>query len=297
VKLATRLPIGIYEKALPSFAAWEECLTLAKTAGFDFVEMSVDESEQRLGRLNWSGIQRQELRNAISATGISVPTMCLSGHRRYPLGSADSSTRALALEILRKAIDLAADTGIRIIQIAGYFVYYEPHLEDTRLRYRDGLEIGLEWASNAGVMLALENVDGNDVMSVSSAMTFVEDFNSPWFQIYPDIGNLAEHGLDVCAELERGRGHYVGIHVKDTRPGQPRRIPFGQGVVPFLQAFQKLAEMNFNGPVMLEMWNDDAPDSMRIVAGARSWILQRMIEGGLLLHEHEEREATCRASM
>jgi L-ribulose-5-phosphate 3-epimerase len=293
--VATKLPIGIYEKALPAFASWEECLGFARSAGFDFVEMSIDESDQRLSRLDWSRLQRRELRNAIAETGISVPTMCLSGHRKYPLGSADPAIRARALDIFHKSIDLAADTGIRIIQVAGYFVYYEPHLDNTRSRYRDGLAAGLEWAANAGVMLALENVDGNDVMSVSSAMPFVEELNSPWFQIYPDIGNLAEHGLDVCVELERGRGHYVGVHVKDTRPGEPRRVPFGEGVVPFVDAFRKLAEMSFSGPVMLEMWNDDAPDSMRIVEESRLWILERMVEGGLL--RCEKTEAPCRASM
>ena len=280
--MAKRLPIGIYEKALPSFASWRQCLGTARASGFDFVEMSVDESDERLARLDWSAPQRGLFRSAVAETAVPVLTMCLSGHRKYALGSASAQTRERALDILRKAIDLAADTGIRIIQLAGYYVYYEPHTADSRPRYEDGLAQGLEWAANAGVMLALENVDGDDVMSVSSAMPFVEKFNSPWFQIYPDIGNLGEHGLDVCAELERGRGHFVGVHVKDTRPGEPRRVPFGQGVVPFVPAFRKLAEINFSGPVMLEMWNDDSPDSMRIVEQARAWVMSRMAEANLI---------------
>ncbi|NTV38191.1 MAG: NAD(P)-binding protein, partial [Anaerolineales bacterium] len=84
--------------------------------------------------------------------------------------------------------------------------------------------------------------------SITKAMIFVEGFNSPWFQVYPDVGNLGEHGLDVLAELDRGRGHLVGIHVKDTRPGEPRRVPFGQGIVPFVDAFRKLAELRYAGP-------------------------------------------------
>jgi L-ribulose-5-phosphate 3-epimerase UlaE len=73
----------------------------------------------------------------------------------------------------------------------------------------------------------------------------------------------------------------AGIHVKDTRPGEPRRVPFGQGVVPFVQAFQKLAEMNFAAPIVLEMWNDNSPDSMRVVERAREWVSSRMAEGNL----------------
>ncbi len=276
-----RLPIGIYEKALPYQATWTERLRLAKEAGFDFVEMSVDESDERLARLDWSPRERADLRSAIIDTGVPIITMCLSAHRKYALGSASLHIRQRALDILHRAIDFSADVGIRIIQLAGYYVYYEPHETATLCRYIEGLVQGVEWASRAGVMLALENVDGHDVNSITRAMTFVEAFNSPWFQVYPDIGNLGEHGLDVCLELERGRRHIIGVHVKDTRPGEPRRVPFGKGVVPFVEAFRKLADMKFTGPIMLEMWNDDSPDALNIIRTAREWVFARMTEAQL----------------
>jgi L-ribulose-5-phosphate 3-epimerase len=244
--------------------------------------MSVDESSERLDRLDWSAAELRMVRNAIAESGVPVTTMCLSAHRKFALGSASAEIRQRSLDILRKAIDLAENLGIRIIQIAGYYVYYELRDADSRHRFQEGLATGIEWAAPSAVMLALENVDGDDVMSISQAMPFVDAFNSPWFQIYPDIGNLAEHGLDVCEELERGTGHIVGVHVKDTRPGEPRRVPFGQGVVPFVAAFRKLAEMNFAGPVLLEMWNDDSPNSLQMVKQAREWVVERMVEANLI---------------
>lgn len=277
-----QLPIGIYEKALPFNVDWHERLDVARQTGFDFVEISIDESDERQARLDWSAQERADLRHAIAASGVSIMTMCLSGHRKYPYGSADPTVRQRADEMMRKAIAFAADIGVRIIQLAGYYVYYEPHKASSRDHYRAGLSQALDFASRAGVMLALENVDGNDVMSITEAMRFVRDFNSPWFQIYPDIGNLAEHELSVSDELELARGHIVGLHVKDTIPGEPRRVPFGEGVTPFVAAFRKLAEMNFNGPVLLEMWNDDSPDSLRIVEEARLWVEARMVAGGLI---------------
>ena len=194
------LPIGIYEKALPYDVTWRERLALAHEAGFDFVEMSVDESDERLARLDWSASERAELREATAVTGVPIITMCLSGHRKWALGSASPDIRERGLEIMRKAVKFCADTGIRTIQLAGYYVYYEPHDAGSMERYQDGLAQGLTWACQAGVMLALENVDGNDVDSINKAMIFVNQFNSPWFQVYPDVGNLGEHGLDVCAE-------------------------------------------------------------------------------------------------
>jgi L-ribulose-5-phosphate 3-epimerase len=75
-----------------------------KTLGFDFVEMSVDETDARLARLDWSREQRLALVSAIAETGVRVPSMCLSAHRRFPLGSEDDAVRAQGLEIMRKAI-------------------------------------------------------------------------------------------------------------------------------------------------------------------------------------------------
>ena len=90
----------------------------------------------------------------MAETGVYVPTMCLSGHRRFPLGSENPDTRAKGLEILRKAIELAADTGIRTVQLAGYDVYYETSNDKTLELFKDGLRQGIAWAErnerNAG---------------------------------------------------------------------------------------------------------------------------------------------------
>ncbi|MEF1301578.1 xylulose 5-phosphate 3-epimerase, partial [Vibrio owensii] len=36
--------VGLYEKALPNELSWEEKLSVTKELGFDFLEISVDES-------------------------------------------------------------------------------------------------------------------------------------------------------------------------------------------------------------------------------------------------------------
>ena len=77
----------------------------------------------------------------------------------------------------------------------------------------------------------------------------------------------------------------VALHIKDTRPGEPRRVAFGEGDVPFDGAFQKLDELGFTGPVMVEMWNDNAADSLQKVRDARAWVVSKMLESGLLKNE------------
>ena len=53
--------IGIYEKALSEHLTWEERLSAAKEAGYDYLELSIDETEKRMSRLEWNDDQVQEL--------------------------------------------------------------------------------------------------------------------------------------------------------------------------------------------------------------------------------------------
>lgn len=106
-------PLGIYEKALAKDLSWPERLVLAKSCGFDFVEMSVDETDERLSRLEWTSAQRASLVSAMLESGVAIPSMCLSAHRRFPFGSRDEAVRERAREIMTKAIRLARDLGIR----------------------------------------------------------------------------------------------------------------------------------------------------------------------------------------
>lgn len=267
---------GIYEKALPALSGWPEKLDAAAAAGYEFIEIAVDDDINRLNRLDWNSDQRALLREASANSGVRLQTIVLSVHRRFPLGSGTPATRKRALDILKKAVDLAADVGARIIQVAGYYVFYEKHDAGSRGRFIEGLQRGLERASQAGAMLGIETMDGEDITSVERAMEIVSEVNSPWLQVYPDVGNLAANGLDVAAELRLGAGHLVGIHLKDTRPGEYRRVPFGEGIVPFKDVFQTLTDIGYDGGYLVEMWNDDAPDAMNITANARGWLEDRM---------------------
>lgn len=45
--------LGIYEKALPNQIDIEEQLKMAADLGFQFLELSIDETDHRLARLDW----------------------------------------------------------------------------------------------------------------------------------------------------------------------------------------------------------------------------------------------------
>jgi L-ribulose-5-phosphate 3-epimerase len=273
--------LGVYEKALPTADAWPGRLALARRLGFDYLELSIDESEARIARLDAASAERRAIRSAVAETGVPVWSLCLSAHRRYALGSASAATRARAHELFAGAIDLAVELGARVIQVAGYYVYYEDETPACVERYVEGLARGAALAAGAGVMLGIENMDTVGIASLEEGLAVLDRIGSPWLQLYPDVGNLIERGLDPLRELDLARGRMVALHAKDTRPGEPRRVPFGEGRVPFVAAFERLAAAGYAGPMLVEMWNDDARDSVQKLEAARAWVVARMAEGGL----------------
>ena len=53
-----RYELGLYEKAMPGNLSWKEKLELTRESGFDYLEMSVDESDEKLARLDWTQEER-----------------------------------------------------------------------------------------------------------------------------------------------------------------------------------------------------------------------------------------------
>lgn len=270
--------LGLYEKALPPEMSWRQRLEAVKALGFDFLEISIDETDGRLARLDMPAPERAELHRAILETGVFPHSVCLSAHRRFPFGSADPGLRARAYEIMEKAILFAREFGVRVIQLAGYDVYYEPSTGESLRLFEQGLRDACRLAEKYQVMLAMEIMDTELMSSITRYRRWKERLPSPWFTVYPDLGNLSAWGNDTLAELRLGAGDIVAVHVKDTlavtpdAPGVFKGVPFGSGCVDFPACFRQLESQGYRGPYMVEMWHAPGQDWERTVSAALTYI-------------------------
>lgn len=278
--------LGLYEKALDPSDPWKIRLSKAKSLGFDYMEISIDESDDRLERLYWSAAQAEQLRRICYDTGIGLQSMCLSAHRRFPFGSADASARAKAYEIMERALDLASAMGIRVIQLAGYDVYYEPSTANSIRRFREGMVWAAQEAARRQVMLAMEVMDTPFMNSISKHMAYEAMLRSPWYRVYPDLGNLSawpENNVEY--ELEQGISSIVSVHLKDTLAvtdtfaGKFKCVPFGSGCVDFPQRFAQLERLGYCGPYTVEMWYAPGSDDCAAVANAKAWLERQFHRG------------------
>ena len=270
---------GLYEKALNPADDWITRLNKAKILGFDYVEISIDETEERLSRLDWTASQIEALHHKCQMVGIPLQSMCLSAHRRFPFGSVDEDTRKRAYDIMDKAINFADALGIRVIQLAGYDVYYEPSTPESQRRFREGMIWAAKRAACKQIMLGMEVMDTPFMNSISKHMSYEQMLRNPWYKVYPDLGNLsAWPENDPEFEITGGIGSIVAIHLKDTLAvtdnfeGKFKEVPFGSGCVDFVRRFRQLEELGYCGPYMVEMWFNAQSSDMDDVARAKAWL-------------------------
>ncbi|TCN88347.1 L-ribulose-5-phosphate 3-epimerase/hexulose-6-phosphate isomerase [Vibrio crassostreae] len=255
--------VGLYEKALPNELSWEDKLSTTKELGFDFLEISVDESDERRSRLDWNDEEVYALRRLCEKHGVPLQSMCLSAHRKFPFGSADPAIREQAVIHMEKAISLAYKLGIRTIQLAGYDVYYEPADKVTHQRFIEGMRLSAQLAERSGVMLAVEIMDTDYLNSLSKFEVLSREVNSPYFTAYPDVGNISGWNYDIVTELKLSKPHITQIHLKDTYKvtdeykGQFRDLVIGDGEVDFNAIFETLKETECVVPLVIEMWAQD----------------------------------------
>lgn len=277
---------GIYEKAFDPRNTWDQRLKKAKELGFDFMEISIDETDERLDRLYWPEDRIEELRQVCRKNAVGISSMCLSGHRRFPFGSADPAVRAKAHEIMDRAIDFAYTLGIRVIQVAGYDVYYEKSTPESVRFFREGMLWSARRAARKQVMLAMEIMDTEFMNSIVKHMGYETMINSPWYRVYPDMGNVsAWTENDADEEFARGIGSIVGVHVKETKradgshPGKFKCVKFGTGCVDFPRRFGQLERLGYTGPYMIEMWYQEGSSDMEEIRDAACWLEEQYKAG------------------
>jgi len=268
--------LGVYEKAFPNELKFEEKLSAAMQCGFDFLELSIDASDEKLERLDWPKEKIFKLRRSSEKVGLPISTMCLSGVRRFPIGSDRDGIAEVGVRIVRMAVDFAALLGIRIVQVGGFDVNDDyPSTLTSRARFFTNLRVCAAYAASKGVMLGLETMENDFVNTVEKAMVYIKGIDSPYLCVYPDTGNMNNGTDNLYADIYSGKGRICAAHLKETKPSVFRDLKFGEGAVDFdaaIRAYRSIGVGMFNA----EFWYDGGSDWLAQAQAAHDFLAAKL---------------------
>ncbi|MBD2844761.1 sugar phosphate isomerase/epimerase [Paenibacillus sp. IB182496] len=238
----------------------EACMELARSAGYDGIELALGEQGELGMETTESGAG--EIRRRAAEIGIELAGLATGLYWDYAFTSEDAATRRRASEIARRQIELAAWLEAKTILVipGAVGVDFMPGSEVVRYdtAYDRALEAVSELAEHAerhGVRLALENVWNKFLLSPLEFRDFVDKVGSPGVGVYLDVGNVVatgypEHWIDILDH------RIFQVHFKDYRRqagGLHGFVDLLAGDVDYPQVMQRLGAIGYDGYAVAEM--------------------------------------------
>lgn len=274
--------IGLYEKAIRDSLSWKEKLECARECGYDYLEMSIDATDEKISRIYMSTDEKKKIMDAEYEIGIPIRSMSVSALTKYALGDPSREIRDKAMEIAEKSIELAADLGIRTVMIPGYDIYYGESTVETKKDFVENVKKIAETAEREGVLVGFETMENNFMNTTGKAVQYVRMVDSAYLKIYPDTGNITnaavENKHDVCDDLSLGKGMLIALHLKESKPGVFREVPFLTGHVEFERIIKTAWGLGVRRYVT-ELWDvgkEDWKEDIRFANKSMRSILDKM---------------------
>ena len=254
--------IGLYEKAMRNTLTWKEKLQCAKECGYDYLEISIDATEEKINRIYMDTEEKREIMEAIFDTGIPIGSMSVSALTKYALGDPDQAVRDRGMEIAEKSIQLSSALGVRTVMIPGYDIYYGESTIETKRYFLENIRKIAEIAEREGILVGFETMENNFMNTTGKAVQYVNMVDSAYLKIYPAAGNITNAAVanrhDVCEDLSLGKGKLIALHLKETKPDVYREVPFLTGHVEFERIINTAWKLGVRRYVT-ELWDVGQP--------------------------------------
>ncbi len=236
-----------------------ECIAMAKDAGFDGIELSLDEQ----GEISLNSSERDILRikKIAEDTGIEIASLATGLYWAYPVTSSDPKIRQKSKDIVKKQLETAALLGTDgILVVPGMVAGLSPNSEVVQydVAYERALEAFVqlkEEAEATKVSICLENVWNKFLLSPLEMRDFIDKINSPYVGVYLDVGNVIytgypEHWIRILGKRIKK------VHFKDFRRNVGTLEGFVDllaGDVNFPEVIQAFKEVGYDDYVTAEM--------------------------------------------
>lgn len=240
--------INLWAFPYPEKMNLEQCLRLAKSAGFDAVELNYDldnDLSPKSGAKEYAAI-----RALADKIGIQISGLCSFLFWPYPLTANDNAKRARGFELAAKMTQAAHDLGVENLLVVPGAVNipwrtdYEPVPNDIcDKRAREAIAKLLPNAEKLKVKLNIENIFFNGyLMTPGEMIDFVDSYKSEYVKIHFDTGNIMmfqfpEHWIKMLGK------RIQNVHLKEyTKKGTDYS----------LETFRPLLDGTTNWPAVME---------------------------------------------
>lgn len=217
---------------------WGSEFFLASSLGIDYIELIAERNHNPANPL-WSDEGVAQIRALVQRNALSLHAFCNDYIVDHSLAASS--------EVL--------DQNLRLIErgaLLGCEKYILPLFEkseltiDNAFEYVAPLRTIADKAAETGITVCLETIlNGTELIEV------LDRIDHPAVGVVYDTGNRVAFGHDLPGDIRLLGNRISHVHIKDKNKANENVI-LGTGLVNFLQVFDALADINYDGPFTFE---------------------------------------------
>jgi L-ribulose-5-phosphate 3-epimerase len=240
--------INLWAFPYPQRMSLQQCLQLAKEAGFDGIELNYDLDNDLSPKT--SSDQYRAIRKMADQIGIAISGLCSFLYWPYSLTDNDPERRKRGLELARLMLEAAHELGTEnVLTIAGStYIPWIPDREPVAIdvcdrRAHESIGQLIPLAEKNGVYLNIENIVFNGYLTTPGDMNaFVDSFGSKHVRVHFDTGNVMlfqfpEHWIPILGRRIKN------VHFKEFSK---------KGTDHTLESFRTLLDGTTNWPAVMD---------------------------------------------
>lgn len=251
---------GINIWSFPEGTSIAEAITTAKDAGFDGIELALNET----GELSLASTEKEisEISARLNDAQLEIAGLATGLYWDYSMTSESAEKRQKAKDVCKKQLETASMLGVDAIlvipgavgvdfipgsEVVNYEVAYERALSAIQ-------ELSVD-AKQYGVSIAIENVWNKMFLSPLELKQFIDTIGSDYVGSYFDVGNVVhsgypEHWIQILGSRIKK------VHFKDYRRaagGLHGFVDLLAGDVNYPEVVKALEAIGYNNYVSAEM--------------------------------------------
>lgn len=241
---------------------WKDEFIVAQKCGLDLIEFILDFNDAEENPLLKSG-GVDEILAVSQATSVSVKTICADYFMEVPLHSSNSKLAEESFKILERLIEAA-----KVLKITDIVI---PCVDQSSLKTEESVNRFIKQIIKIIPTIEAENINLSLETDFAPKLfiELLDKLNSKNITVNYDIGNSAALGFDCDEELATYGDRITDIHIKDrVFGGEP--VILGEGNADFVKFFNKLKELDYQGPFIMQAYRDD--EGVKVFKKQLDWI-------------------------
>ncbi|MCS6829081.1 MAG: sugar phosphate isomerase/epimerase family protein [Armatimonadota bacterium] len=231
---------------LPDNLDYVERFRLAKEVGFDGIEAPPINDPEEI----------KKMRAAAEVSGVPVHSIIYGGWHA-PLSSADPRVIERGIADVQAALQCAKDLGADTVLLVPAIVNESTRYIDAYTRSQQNIRKVIPLAEKLKVVIAVENVWNNFLLSPLEFARYIDEFRSPYVKAYFDVGNVLAFGWSEDWIRTLGKRIHR-VHLKDFKRSTRQFVNLLEGDVNWREVRKALDEVGYRGFMTAELGGGNA---------------------------------------